>query len=94
MAVCDNGQTAVARPPKLRVAHDVTPDTGDRACRSPRALRAKDILGRPCEAVADVGYDPGEDVKTCLDAGSTPSLARPRTAAPAKLGLFSKEDGR
>jgi hypothetical protein len=42
--------------------------------------------------VADVGYDHGEEVKTCLEAGITLSIARPVTSANQKLGLFSKED--
>ena len=90
--VCYNVQTAVDSKHKLIVANDVTNDTGDRDCLSPMALQAKDILGGPFEAVADVGYYHGEEVKTCLDAGITPSIARPVTSANQKLGLFTKED--
>ena len=56
------------------------------------ALQAKEVLGGPFDAVADVGDSHGEDVQTCLEAGSTPSVARPITAANQKLGLFSTED--
>jgi hypothetical protein len=56
------------------------------------ALQAKDILVGPFDAVADVGYDHGEEVKPCLDAGIPPYSARPVTAATQKLGLFTKED--
>jgi transposase len=88
--VCYNVQTAVASKHKLIVANDVTNDTGDRDCLSPMALPAKDILGGPFEAVADVGYDHGEEVKTCLEAGITPYVARPITSANAKLGSSAR----
>jgi transposase len=90
--VCYNVQTAVDSKHKLIIANDVTNDPGDRAWLSPMALQATDILGRPCEAVADVGSDHGEAVKTGLEAGLTPSGARPITSAHQKRGLFSKDD--
>ena len=90
--VCYNVQTAVDSKHKLIVANDVTNDTGDRDWLSPMALQAKDILGSPFDAVADVGYYHGEEVKTCLEAGITPYIARPITSANQKLGLFSKDD--
>jgi transposase len=92
--VCYNVQTAVDSKHKLIVANDVTNAPGDRDCLSPMALQAKDILGSPFEAVADVGYYHGEEVKTCLEAGITPYIARPITSANEKLGLFSKDDFR
>ena len=90
--VCYNVQTAVDSKHKLIIANDVTNDTGDRDCLSPMALQAKDILDGPFDAVADVGYYHGEEVKTCLEAGITPYIARPVTSANQKLGLFSKDD--
>jgi transposase len=92
--VCYNVQTAVDSKHKRMIANDVTNDPGDRDWLSPMALQAKDILGSPFEAVADVGYYHGEEVKTCLEAGITPYVARPITSANAKLGLFSKDDFR
>jgi transposase len=92
--VCYNVQLAVDSQHKLIVANDVTNDTGDRAWLSPMALQAKEVLGRPFDAVADVGYYHGEEVKTCLEAGITPYVARPITSANQKLGLFSKDDFR
>jgi hypothetical protein len=70
----------------------VTNDTGDRDWLSPMALQAKAVLGCSFAAVADVGYYHGEEVKTCLEAGITPYVARPITSANQKLGLFSKDD--
>jgi transposase len=90
--VCSNVQTAVDRKPKRMIANDVTNDPGDRAWLSPMALQAKAVLGCPCDAVAEVGYDHGEEGKTCLEAGITPYVARPITSANQKLGLFSKDD--
>jgi transposase len=90
--VCYNVQTAVDSKHQLIIANDVTNDAGDRNWLSPMALQAKDILGGPFDAVADVGYYHGEESKTCLEAGITPYVARPVTSANQKLGLFSKED--
>src|SRR5262245_18248069 len=94
IAVCDNVQTAVDNKQKLSIANDVTNDRHDRDWLSPMARQAQDILGGPFDAVADVGDDHGEEVKTCLDAGLTPYVPRPITSAKAKLGLFSKDDFR
>jgi transposase len=90
--VCYNVQMAVDSKHKLIIANDVTNDTGDRDWLSPMALQAKAVLGCPFDAVADVGYYHGEEVKTCLEAGITPYVARPITSANQKLGLFSKDD--
>ena len=90
--VCANVPTAVARKHTLMIANDVTNDPGDRDGLSPMALQAKEVLGSPFDAVADVGDDHGEEVPTCLEAGLTPSVARPSTSANQKLGLFSKDD--
>jgi len=70
----------------------VTYDPGDRDWLRPMALQAKVVLGCPFDAVAEVGYYHGEEVKTCLEAGITPYVARPITSANQKLGLFSKDD--
>ena len=90
--VCYNVQMAVDSKHKLIIANDVTNDTGDRDWLSPMALQAQAVLGCPFDAVADVGYYHGEEVKTCLEAGITPYVARPITSANQKLGLFSKDD--
>jgi transposase len=90
--VCYNVQTAVDSKHKLIIANDVTNDPGDRDWLSPLALQAKEVLGSPFDAVADVGYYHGAEVKTCLAAGITPYVARPITSANRKLGLFSKDD--
>jgi hypothetical protein len=56
------------------------------------ALQAKDVLGSPFDAVADVGDYHGEEGKPCLEAGLTPSVTRPSTSATQKLGRFRKDD--
>jgi transposase len=87
-----NVQTAVDSKHKLIIANDVTNDPGDRDWLSPMALQAKAVLGCTFDAVADVGYYHGEEVKTCLAAGITPDVTRPITSANPKLGLFSQDD--
>jgi hypothetical protein len=89
---CYNVQTAVDSQYQLIIANDVANEPGDRDWLSPMALQAQEVLGCTCDAVADVGYYHGEAVTTCLEAGLTPSRARPITAANQKLGLFSKDD--
>jgi transposase len=90
--VCYNVQAAVDSQHKLIIANDVTNAPGDRDWLSPMALQAKAVLGCTFDAVADVGYYHGEEVKTCLEAGITPYVTRPITSANQKLGLFSKDD--
>jgi transposase len=90
--VCYNVQTAVDAKHKLIVACEVTNDPGDRDWLSPMALQAKEVLVCGFDAVADVGYYHGHEVKTCLEAGITPYVPRPITSANEKLGLFSKDD--
>jgi transposase len=91
-AVCYNVQTAVDAQHHLIVACDVTHDPTDRDWLSPMAVEAKAVLGGPFAAVADVGYDHGQEVKQGLQVGITPDIARPITSANQKLGLFSKDD--
>jgi transposase len=90
--VCANVQTAVDSKHKLMVANDVTNATSDRDGLSPMVLQAKAVLGSTFEAVADVGDYHGEEVKTCLEAGITPYIARPITSANQQRGLFSTDD--
>jgi len=91
-AVCSNVQTAVDAKHTLIVACEVTNDPTDRDWLSPLAVAAKEVRGGPFDAVADRGYYHGQEVKKCLQAGLTPSIARPSTSANAKLGLCSKDD--
>ena len=90
--VCYNVPTAVDAKPKLMVACEVTNAPGDRDWPSPMALQAQ--AGRDCgfDVVAAVGYSHGHEVKTCLEAGITPSVPRPIPSANEQRGLFSKED--
>ena len=89
---CGTVQTAVDRKPKLLIANDVTNALRDHAWLSPMAWQAKAVLGCPGDGVAEVGDDHGEEVKTCLEAGIPPYVARPLTSANQKLGLFSNDD--
>jgi hypothetical protein len=91
--VGSNVQTAAEAKPKLIGACEVTNEPTDRDGLSPLARDAKAVLGGPFDAVADVGDDPGQEVKQCLHAGLTPYSARPVTSANPKLGLCSKADG-
>jgi len=58
------------------VTCEVTNDPTDRNWLSPLAVEAKELLGGPFDAVADVGYDHGQEVKQCLQAGITPYMAQ------------------
>jgi transposase len=91
--VCYNVQIAVDQQHKLIVDHEVTNDVTDLDQLATMAKRAKDTLeAERVEAVADMGYYNGEEVKKCLEDGITPYISKPNTSANSKLGLFGKED--
>jgi hypothetical protein len=92
-AVCAHVQTAVEAPHQRIGAGAGTPEPTDRDGLSPRAVDATAVLGGPCEAVAEVGDDQGQDVQPGLHVGMTPSMARPITAATQPLGRFSPDEG-
>lgn len=78
---------------KLILDHQVTNSVTDRDLLSDMAKRAKEILGvDQLEALADMGYFHGKEVKACLEAGITPYIPRPQTFASRKRGLFAKND--
>ena len=53
------------------------------------AQRAQETLATAqLEAVADMGYYNGEEIKKCLDDGIVPYMPKPNTLANSKLGLF------
>ncbi len=88
-----NVQTAVDAQYKLIVEHEVTHDETDRAQLARMATQRQDVLGVDArDVVADVGYSAGTEVQACLDAGSTPYIAKPHTSRNQKAGLFTKAD--
>jgi len=91
--VCYNVQLAVDNKHKLIVDHEVTNAVTDLEQLATMAQRAKDTLAtEQLEAVADMGYYNGDEVKKCLDEGIVPYIPKPNTSANSKLGLFGKED--
>lgn len=88
-----NVQFSVDPKHKLILDHQVTNNVTDRDLLSDMAKRAKEILGvDELEALADMGYYHGKEIKACLDEGITPYIPKPRTSASRKRGLFAKED--
>jgi len=91
--VAYNVQATVDSKYKLILDHEVTNDPTDRGHLSAMALRAKDLLGvKRLEAVADMGYYDGQQVKSCAEAGIKTFIPKPLTSANRPLGLFTKED--
>jgi len=91
--VCYNVQLAVDNKYKLIVDHEVTNEVTDQEQLATMAKRAKDTLETAqIDAVADMGYYNGDEVKKCLEAGIIPYISKPNTSANSKLGLFGKED--
>jgi hypothetical protein len=90
--VCYHVPTAADAKHTLLVACEVPNAPGDRDGLSPMALQAKAVLGGGFDAVADVGDDHGREVKACLEAGLTPAVARPLTAANGQVGRVSTAD--
>jgi hypothetical protein len=91
--VCYNVQVAVDHQHKLIVEHEVTNDVTDQDQLAAMATRAKDTLDTDrVDALADMGYYNGDEVKKCLDEGIVPYIPKPNTSANSKLGLCGKED--
>ena len=53
------------------------------------ALATKDLT-----VVADRGYDKGEEILACEEAGITTDLPKPQTSGNQAKGLFRREDFR
>ena len=93
--VAYNVQVTVDSKHKLILDHEVTNDPTDRAHLGSMAQRAKDLLGvKRLEAVADMGYYDGQQIKACVEAGIKTFIPKPLTSANRRLGLFTKEDFR
>jgi transposase len=90
-----NVQLTVDAKHKLILDHEVTNAVTDQKQLSPMAARAKDLLQTDeLEALADMGYYDGKEIKACLEAGVTPYIPKPDTSANSKLGLYAKKDFR
>jgi len=93
--VAYNVQISVDDRHKLILDHEVTNEVTDRDQLSTMAVRAKELLQvKQLEALADMGYYHGKQVKACLEAGITPYIPKPNTSANRKLGLYAKQDFR
>ena len=90
--VCYNVQIAVDEKNKLIVAEDVTNDVTDINSLSEIAIEAKAILeAKEIDAVTDMGYYNGSEIKRSIEEGITPFIQKPDTSANTKLGLFGKK---
>ena len=88
-------QVSVDAKHKLIADHEVTNAVTDRDLLSQMAIRAKEMLEvEHLEALADMGYYHGKEVKRCVEEGITPYIPKASTSANRKLGLYSKEDFR
>lgn len=88
-----NVQSVVDAKNKLIVEHEVTNSVVDRSQLSKMAIKAKKTLGvERIDALADLGYYFGAEVKKCLDNEIIAYIPKPYTSAAKKLGLFGKED--
>ncbi len=80
--VCYNVQLAVDHHHKLIVEHEVTNDVAAQAPWATRATRARATLETDqLDALADRGYDNGDEVKKCVAQGIVPSIPKPNTSA-------------
>jgi transposase len=71
----------------------VTNDVTDQDQLAAMATRAKAMLEiDQLEAIVDMGYYDGDEVKKCLEADIVPYIPKPNTSANSKLGLFGKDD--
>ena len=88
MHVGDNVQTAVDAKHKFMIAPHVTHAVTDVDHLSAMAMTTQETLGvEHLKVVADMGYDHGEDINVCEEAGSEPYIPKPLTSANRTLGL-------
>jgi hypothetical protein len=78
---------------ELIVSINVTNQVTDQAQLSPMATQAKAALEvKQLTILADRGYYDGEEIKTCLEAGITPNIAKPITSVNQNRGRYTKQD--
>jgi superfamily II RNA helicase len=93
--VGDNAQIAVEPKHHRIVAEEVTNSGNDRAQLANMATKAREAMGsEELTAVADRGYDKGEEILACEQAGITTYLPKPQTSGNQAKGLFGKRDFR
>jgi transposase len=90
-----NVQIVVDHKHHLIVEQEVTNEVTDRDQLGRMALQARDTLEADnLIVVADMGYSHGKEIKVCEEAGIETYVARPKTSANRKLGLYPKESFR
>jgi len=90
-----NVQTAVHTQHHLIVAHEVTNVGHDREQLHTMAEQTREALAtKDLTVVADRGYDKGEEILACEEAGITTYLPKPQTSGNQAKGLFRREDFR
>jgi len=90
-----NVQTAVDTQHHLIVAHEVTNVGHDREQLHTMAEQTREALAtKDLTVVADRGYDKGEEILACEEAGITTDLPKPQTSGNQAKGLFRREDFR
>lgn len=92
VAVGYNVQTAVDATHKPVLEQHVTNGVTDVDQPSAMAIAAKETLGvEHLKVVAAMGYDHGEEINACEEAGIEPYLPKLLTSANRKLGQYGKE---
>jgi Transposase DDE domain len=87
-----NAQVAVDDKQQLLVVQEVTKAVTDVDQLSGIAIQAQAALEvEQVKVMADMGYDHGEELKACEEAGIEPYVAKPLTSANRTLGLYGKE---
>lgn len=88
-----NVQTAVDTKNHLIVTHEVTNVGSDRHQLKKMADAAREALGteKPT-AIADRGYDSGEEIKACDDAGIVPLIPKNFSSTSRADGPYDKSD--
>ena len=88
-----NVQIAVDDKHKLIVAYDATNSMNDLNELSNIAMQAKEILGsEELEALTDMGYFNGPEIKKCHDEKITCTMPRPKRSNNKKRGLYTIDD--
>jgi transposase len=88
-----NVQSVVETKHHLIVAHEVTNLGYDREALSMMAHAAKDVMATDeIEAIADKGYDSGEEIVAAEKVGIAVTVPKPNTSNAGAVGRFDKAD--
>lgn len=87
-----NLQAVVDSKHHIIVASEVGRNANDQDQLTPMGLKAKEIIGKKFNLLADKGYDKRDDIIKCSKAGISPVVPKQNNSRNTAKGLFRKSD--